>query len=158
MIAAFAMLGIWFAVDQGRPGTDRRPVALPSDFAGVQRSGTTFPGGDWDTMAAKELGPAPFAGAPYYQRGGTYINVTAARTDLQGQLDLRMAGDEGRPYGQSRCTDRVVMPVTHESLGQGRLLCWRTSSRLSITALVMIRPPTPEAVGAAVDGLWEQLA
>jgi hypothetical protein len=163
VLLAVAM--VWLAIDHTRP-QDHRPVTLPNSFAGVPRTQVSDfgTGTDWPQLMRTEMGTAPFAGATYNApRIGTsyarpYLNVAAARGDFSGRLDLRMAGDDGTAYGTVRCTQHLVLPGTHDSLGDGKLLCWRTSSRLSISAFVLLGPADPATVAGGVEELWERLA
>jgi hypothetical protein len=161
LVLAVAM--VWFGVHL-RP-QDHRPLALPDRFAGIPRmeGGDFGTSSDWPGIAHESLGTPLFAGGSYLppkagnRYGRPWLNVVAARADMSGTLDLRMAGDDGQRYGDTRCTTNVVLPGTHDSLGPGRLLCWRTSRRLSVSALVVFGPAEPAAIAGGVDELWAQL-
>ncbi len=158
--------GLWHA--RSSAPVDVRPVTLPATFMGLALKPDNFgitP--SWTSMVRDELDGAPVAGASYGQIGVTaFVNVVAARTDLSGKLDLGLAGNGGRLIGNAWCTDYVVLRVAGTDDGKsaatlprmdGKLLCWRTSDRLSVTAFVYSRPPATEDVAAAVDLIWTGL-
>lgn len=138
--------------------SDTRPVTLPATFAGLTTS--TFSNEGVPESISEDLGGAPTALTTYGAPGTTIVNVVAARADMSDRVDLRYLGDDGRLIGGTRCTTNVVLRELDEGVDSpgspmtGKLLCWRTSDELSVSAFVLSRPPAAEDVAAAVDALW----
>jgi hypothetical protein len=164
LVAAIAIIGTRYALTSSPE--DERPVSLPPSFAGANlntgpASFATDP--SWISTVKDSIGDVPFAGAGYGEPGNptAVVNVIAARTDLTGKLDQRMAGDAGELLGATRCTRRVMIEPPGDDQKPTEidtwLLCWRTSELLSVTALAMLRPPPPEELAAAVDATWQSL-
>ncbi|WP_203742493.1 hypothetical protein [Actinoplanes cyaneus] len=79
-------------------------------------------------------------------RDGT-VRVSAARFDLSGQSDLRLAGDAGFPAGGGvNCTNRVRLDADDPaSARSGLLLCWRTSDDRSVVTMAVVARGSPDA-------------
>ena len=163
LVVALALVAIglacWVAAASGP--SDTRPVALPATFMGLGTSEYDDPGTARDLSDAVD--GAPLAVRGYGGRGTTTLNVVATRSDMTGEVDLRFLGDDGRLIGGTRCTSDVVLrernadPDSPGTPLTGKVLCWRTSERLSVSAFVLTRPPAQEDVAAAVDALWVAL-
>jgi hypothetical protein len=141
-----------------------QPVTLPQTFLGHERAtGVHDFGADenWRKSARDAAGGAGFAGAAYGNPRATMINVTAARTDLTGELDLRLAGDSGEEYTAVRCTRYLNFSTKDQPaparLNERMLLCWRTSPTLSVIAFAVTRPPTADELAPAVQSLWDTI-
>ena len=154
----------WYSTRSGP--SDQRPVVMPPTFAELALEPNNFAAsGDWAGFAREDTDGAPVAGASYGTIRTRFVNVVAARADLTGKQDVRMAGDEGRLIGNTRCTEAVVMraenqddtPAAQLTPLTGKLLCWRTSPQLSVTAFALAEPPAAEQLAAAVDQLWTSL-
>lgn len=155
VLATIAVAG-YLTVSSGP--SDTRTVNLPPTFMGLN----TSPHNDASLpqSISESLGGAPTALTSYGEPGTTMLNVVATRTDMTGKVDLHLLGDSGRSIGGTRCTRNVVLRGADEDVDtpgtplSGKVLCWRTSEQLSISAFVLSRPPAEEDVAAAVDALW----
>jgi hypothetical protein len=158
--SAIAIAGVRHAMTSSPK--DERPVTLPATFAGLTPRTPNFgTETSWISTARDATGGAPILGTTYGKVGeASIINVVVARSDLTGDLDQDMAGDDGELLGATRCTRKVMLTVDKDKKpieSTKMLLCWRTSDLLSVTALVLSRPPEPAEVAAAVDAVWEGL-
>jgi hypothetical protein len=136
---------------------DDSPV-LPDTFDGRARIPSDQDFGqakDWRETADAAAGGAGIAGAAYGTRGQGRIHVTAARADLAGKLDLSLVADEGRAYGEVRCSRNVT--IVSPAKQAGVLLCWHTSKDRSVLAFALSEPPAPEQLATEVDALWQKL-
>jgi len=165
LVVVLAGAGLWRVLTRSGP-QDQRPITLPASFDGLALEPDNYATGpSWAATTRGVIGDTPFAGATYGPtRDTTVINVVAARTDLSGKLDIRLAGPDVRTIGAVRCTDTLSLrpadgsdkrPPTADIRGQ--MLCWRTSDRLSVSALVVLHPTTQEQLATAVTMLWTQL-
>jgi hypothetical protein len=110
----------------------------------------------WMTRAASQLGGASYVARTFgTDPQAPTTRVVVAKTDLTGKLELGWAADQGKEFGDVRCTQNV-------NLG-GRVavrptvsLCWRTSPTLSAYALLIDikHPVRVDAAAAAVTEAW----
>jgi hypothetical protein len=155
VVGALAVLAVVAGVAWNAVRGDGGPV-LPDTFAGRARiaSDQDFgQDGTWQAAAADAAGGAGIAGAAYGAGTEGRLNVTAARADLAGKLDLTFAADAGEAYGDVRCTRNLNLAGTVTS-DPGRLLCWHTSAERSVVVLAIGHAPAPEELAANVDRLW----
>jgi hypothetical protein len=88
------------------------------------------------------------------------IRITTARADLAGQQDQALAGDEGNPAGEARCTQKIRFtrsaPVRDIPTA---LLCWRTSDDRSVVTMAVVESGRPHAAAslAIIDREWAKL-
>ena len=128
----------------------QRPIPADSDVT---------QGADWTKKAASEL-----AGASYVARTfGTdpqapTTRVVVASTDLTGKLELGWAADQGKEFGDVRCTQNVNLG-SRIGVRPTLSLCWRTSATVSAYALLIDvkHPVRQDAAAAAVDEAWSNL-
>jgi hypothetical protein len=137
---------------------DDSPV-LPDTFAGRARIASAQDFGqatDWRRNAEAAVDGAGISGAAYGTVAEGRVNVTAARADLAGKLDLLLVADDGAAYGDVRCSRDLtyVSPAKRSSV----LLCWHTSAERSVLALSVTNPPAPEQLAGDVEALWQKLA
>ena len=166
LTALAAAVAVWHV--ESAPAVDRRPVVLPAVFLGLSvRPGNFSTEASWTSTSEQALKGAGSAATEYGtlaagQPRTPLINVIAARTDLTGKLDQRLAGDQGDLLGGTRCTQTLrLQPDTAKDappvVMPTMMLCWRLSGTFSITALAVLRPPAAAELAAAVDTLWDQL-
>lgn len=88
------------------------------------------------------------------------VRVVSARYDLTGQRDLLMAGDEGNPVGNARCTSKLRFA---NSTGvrdvPSMLLCWRTSPERSVITVAVAGNGKPSRQHSVqlLDREWKKL-
>ncbi|MET0417220.1 MAG: hypothetical protein ABW022_14510 [Actinoplanes sp.] len=88
------------------------------------------------------------------------IRITTARADLAGQQDQALAGDEGNPVGDARCTQKIQFTRSKPARDiPTTLLCWRTSDDRSVVTMAVVpngRPHTAASL-AIIDREWARL-
>jgi hypothetical protein len=136
---------------------DGAPV-LPDTFQGRDRvaSDQDFGQDDtWRESADDAAGGAGISGRAYGSPADGLVHVTAAHADLTGKLDLTFTADPGQDYGGVRCTRELTLG--NATTEQRFLLCWRTATDRSVTALALNDPTAPEELAKGVDTLWQKL-
>ncbi|MEU4429001.1 hypothetical protein AB0F81_51055 [Actinoplanes sp. NPDC024001] len=87
------------------------------------------------------------------------IRIVSARSDLSGQRELALAGDQGKSVGDGvRCTNEVRIA---SGLPAGQrptmLLCWRTSKARSVVTMAMV-PKGDAPTAKSVDIIGKEWA
>jgi hypothetical protein len=88
------------------------------------------------------------------------IRITTARADLAGQQDQALAGDEGNPAGEARCTQKIQFTRSAPARDiPTTLLCWRTSDDRSVVTMAVVESGRPHAAAslAIIDREWAKL-
>ena len=159
-VLALVVAGWWL-----RPVHDHRPVALPEAVLGLPRAEGVRDFGtqpSWRTVAEGDLPDVTMEGRAYRRLERSQplqINIVVARTDLTGKLDRRLGVKPYLAYGSVTCTHTFDLstkaspasPATTDRM----LLCWRTSSGLSVSALVLRQGAVTDAqIADAVQQVW----
>lgn len=155
-------LGAYFAA-----GGSTAPTA--TDRTIPAGSSTVSPGtGGEGPAPAMTPTPQPTSSVPKSfeetQRGslksGGIVRVVSARSDLSGQGELQWVAGGVEPYRNAECTQRFQLgnepkPARKPNL----LLCWRTSAKKSVIAVLVDpkgKPSKAKAVGE-LDKKWRAM-
>ena len=89
------------------------------------------------------------------------IRVVAGRADLAGKLEFAWAADSGRTLhsslGTAHCTQNLILVArSNASVRPTAMLCWRTTSALSVYSFVIDFDHHPTTAGgvAVLDATW----
>jgi hypothetical protein len=111
---------------------------------------------DWMKRAATQLGGASYVARTFgTDPQAPTTRVVVAKTDLTGKLELGWAADQGKEFGDVRCTQNIKLGE-RVAVRPTVSLCWRTSPSLSAYALLIDTKHhvRADAAAAALTEAW----